>query len=309
MVSNISASIIERLKNVARANYKPFNLITILYFQERFLKRLSLSDYKENFILKGGLYLYSVTQFKSRPTRDMDFSGRRLAQDSAKMLEIISLICEIQPDDGEDGIVFELEKMTAVTIKEDSEYEGVRIKIPCLLGKMKETLQLDIRFGDAIVPNPQEIDFPTLLSTMDSPKIVVYTNDSVVAEKFEAMISLSVINSRMKDFFDVYTLAERFSFDGHLLHRAVSETFGRRQTPIEEESVIFQTSFVEDAKRIRMWSSFLKTQQLSSDDLPFDGVVSRIEDFLMPIYSAIRNGTDFSGNWDCSSLKWDLPES
>lgn len=222
MVTNVAASVIDKLKNVARANKKAFNVISILYYQERFLKRLSMSSYKDNFILKGGLYLYSVTQFKSRPTRDMDFSGRRLNNDASVLVNIVTSICQLPPVDAEDGIVFHTDQIVSEIIKEDAEYEGVRIKIPCSLGQMREVLQLDIGFGDVIVPSPQTIDFPVLLSNMERPEILVYTNDSVISEKFEAMISLSLANSRMKDFFDIYTLARTTPFEGLRLYEAVS---------------------------------------------------------------------------------------
>ncbi|MCS7462999.1 nucleotidyl transferase AbiEii/AbiGii toxin family protein [Paenibacillus doosanensis] len=303
MVTNVAASVIHRLKNVARENNKAFNTISILYFQERFLKRLSMSNYKDNFVLKGGLYLYSVTQFKSRPTRDMDFSGYKINKDAAVLVNIVSAICQLLPDDVEDGVVFHTDRIVSEIIKEDADYEGVRIKIPCSLGPMRETLQLDIGFGDVIVPSPQTIDFPVLLPNMVRPEILVYTNDSVIAEKLEAMISLSVVNSRMKDFFDIYTLARTSPFEGLRLYEAVSATFRQRNTHIERDHVVFTDEFYKDRRRIVMWDAFIRN--LQPDYSPtFQEVMELIHTFLKPIYDHVLDENEYFGNWDHHSLSW-----
>lgn len=303
MVTNVAASVIDRLKNVARENKKAFNVISILYYQERFLKRLSMSNYKDNFILKGGLYLYSVTQFKSRPTRDMDFSGRKINNDAAVLVNIVTAICHLRPDDVDDGIIFHTDRIVSEIIKEDAEYEGVRVRIPCSLGNMREILQLDIGFGDVIVPSPQTIDFPVLLSTMERPEILVYTNDSVIAEKFEAMISLSVANSRMKDFFDIYTLASTTQFEGLRLYEAVSETFKRRTTHTERDHVIFKAEFYTDRRRIVMWDAFIRNLKLDYSPT-FQEVMELIHTFLKPIYDHLLDENEYFDNWDQQSLSW-----
>ncbi|WP_411503386.1 nucleotidyl transferase AbiEii/AbiGii toxin family protein [Brevibacillus centrosporus] len=262
-----------------------------------------MSSYKDNFILKGGLYLYSVTQFKSRPTRDMDFSGRRLTNDANALVKIVTFICQLRPDDVDDGIIFHTDQIIFEIIKEDAEYEGVRIKIPCSLGKMREVLQLDIGFGDVIVPSPQTIDFPVLLSTMENPEILVYTNDSVVAEKFEAMISLSIINSRMKDFFDIYTLARTSEFQGLHLYEAVSETFKRRLTQTERDHILFTAEFYTDSRRVAMWEAFIKNLKL--DNSPnFQEVMELIYTFLKPIYDHVLAENEYFGCWNQHSLSW-----
>ncbi|BCG56815.1 nucleotidyl transferase AbiEii/AbiGii toxin family protein [Paenibacillus sp. URB8-2] len=303
MVTNVAASVIDKLKNVARANKKAFNVISILYYQERFLKRLSMSSYKDNFILKGGLYLYSVTQFKSRPTRDMDFSGRRMNNDASALVHIVTSICQLPAGDVEDGIVFHTDQIVSEIIKEDAEYEGVRIKIPCSLGQMREVLQLDIGFGDVIVPSPQTIEFPVLLSSMERPEILVYTNDSVIAEKFEAMISLSLANSRMKDFFDIYTLARTNPFEGLRLYEAVSETFKQRTTLTEREHVIFTAEFYKDRRRVTMWNAFIRNLYLDYSP-SFKEVMELIHTFLKPIYDHVLDENEYFGNWDFQSLNW-----
>ncbi len=305
MVTNVAASIIDKLKNIARENNKAFNVISILYYQERFLKRLSISNYKENFILKGGLYLYSVTKFKSRPTRDMDFSGRKLSNDAAALANIIKDICSLQPDDvTNDGIVFHTEQIQHQIIKEDAEYEGVRITIPCTLGNMKERLQIDIGFGDVIIPNPQSIDYPVLLPAMSTPELLVYTNESVIAEKFEAMVSLSVVNSRMKDFYDIFTLARINSFEGLRLCEAVSGTFRRRLTSMDKDHIIFSEEFYNDKRRLTMWNNFISNLKL--DDSPsFQEVMEFIYTFLKPIYDHVLAEREFSDKWNPHKISWE----
>ncbi|WP_411348580.1 nucleotidyl transferase AbiEii/AbiGii toxin family protein [Paenibacillus sp. WLX2291] len=304
-MTNFAASVIDKLKNIAKENNKAFNAISILYYQERFLTRLSMSNYKENFILKGGLYLYSVTKFKSRPTRDMDFSGRSLSNDSFTLASIVKDICKLQPNDVEnDGVVFHTEQIQHEIIKEDAEYEGVRIIIPCSLGNMRERLQLDIGFGDVIIPNPQTIDYPVLLPHMSAPELLVYTNESVIAEKFEAMVSLSVANSRMKDFYDIFTLARTNSFEGSRLCHAVSATFKRRTTIINKDHIIFSKDFYNDKRRLIMWSNFIRN--LKPDDSPtFQEVMECIHTFLRPIYNHVLDEQDFLSEWNHHKANWE----
>lgn len=194
-IKNIPASVSERLKNIAQKSGRAFDTLLLLYFQERFLYRLSISDYKDKFILKGGLFLFSQTQFKARPTKDVDFLARQIANELEILRESFVTICSI--DVPSDGIMFQLDEMTTERIKEDADYEGVRIKVTALLGRMKKNLQFDIGFGDVVVPKPQLIDYPVLLD-MAAPQVQAYSKESVISEKFEAMITLSVMNSRMK---------------------------------------------------------------------------------------------------------------
>jgi predicted nucleotidyltransferase component of viral defense system len=301
LTKNVAASVIQRLKNISQKNGKTLNIISILYFQERFLERLSLSTYRENLILKGGLYMYSVTKFKSRPTRDMDFTGKKLQNDAEKMVRIIISICDIIPEN-EDGIIFHTDQIESLIIKEDSDYEGIRITIPCNLGNMRERLQLDIGFGDIVIPGPQAIEFPTLLD-MNTPEILVYSNDSVVSEKFQAMIALSETNSRMKDFYDIYTLAKSFDFDGTTLYEAVSQTFQQRMTDVEREHVLFTPEFYNNSRRNLMWENFIRKLKLEEQP-SFREVMEIIHTFLKPIYENVLDDKDFFGKWDNVSLTW-----
>ncbi|MFC5557600.1 nucleotidyl transferase AbiEii/AbiGii toxin family protein [Ureibacillus thermophilus] len=300
-VKNISASVGERLKNIAKQSGKTFDLILLLYFQERLLYRLSISNYRDKFVLKGGLVLFSLTQFKSRPTKDIDFLARQISNDIQYIKAVFESICTLTAE--EDGVEFDVKGITAERIKEDADYEGVRIKIPASLGRMKKQLQLDIGFGDVIIPKPQEIQYPTLLN-MKPPEIRVYSTYSVIAEKFEVMISLSVVNSRMKDFYDIFTLLSTENFDGRVVWEAIFETFQRRGTHLEKEHPVFSPSFAEDESRNKQWKAFLQRTGIK-EDLQFPFVMEKIRDFLFPVYDSILNEEEYWKMWNSRTLKWE----
>lgn len=299
-IKNIPASVAERLKNVSKQSGKSFDLLLLLYFQERLLYRLSISDFREKFLLKGGLFLFSLTQFKARPTKDIDFLAKQISNDLDYIKNSFETICTLPVE--EDGVSFDVKGITAERIKEDADYEGVRIKIPASLGRMKKVLQLDIGFGDVIVPKPRDIQYPVLLN-MAQPHIFVYSTESVISEKFEAMISLSVANSRMKDFYDINTLLTTENFDGRVMYEAVLETCQRRGTHLEKEHPLFTEKFANDLPRIKQWKTFLR--RIGADQsLEFPLVMLHIREFLYPIYLSILKEDDYFRMWDSKLLKW-----
>ncbi|KAF6509686.1 Abortive infection protein AbiGII [Geobacillus stearothermophilus] len=300
-IKNIPASVGERLKNIAKQSGKTFDFILLLYFQERLLYRLSISHYRDQFVLKGGLFLFSLTQFKSRPTKDIDFLARQISNDIQYIKTAFESICALATE--EDGVEFDVKGITAERIKEGADYEGIRIKIPAALGKIKKQLQLDIGFGDVVIPKPQEMQYPTLLN-MKPPEIRVYSTYSVIAEKFEAMISLSVVNSRMKDFYDVFMLLSTENFDGRVLWEAIFETFQRRRTNLEKEHPVFSPSFAEDESRNKQWKAFLQRTGIK-EDLQFPFVMEKIRDFLFPVYESILKENEYWKMWNSRALKWE----
>jgi predicted nucleotidyltransferase component of viral defense system len=299
-IKNIPASVAARLKNVSKQSGKAFDLLLLLYLQERLLYRLSISDFNDKFVLKGGLFLFSLTQFKARPTKDMDFLAKQISNDTEYIKSAFEQICVIPFE--QDGVRFDSVKVTVERIKEDADYEGIRIKIPSSLGNMRKVLQLDIGFGDVIIPKPQEIHYPVLLD-MEIPYIHAYSRESVIAEKFEAMITLSVANSRMKDFYDIYTLLDRESFDGRILMEAIFETIQRRGTHLESDHPVFSDSFAVDSARVRQWYAFLKRTGIE-ETLPFDKVMTKLRAFLEPIYLHVLKEEEFFGEWDIQDVCW-----
>lgn len=297
-IKNIPASISERLKNIAKASGRAFDTLLLLYMQERFLYRLSISDFRDNFILKGGLFLFSQNQLIARPTKDVDFLARQITNELETLRRSFATICSI--DVPSDGVVFQPDHMTTEKIKEDADYEGVRIKVTALLGRMRKTLQFDIGFGDIVIPNPQSIDYPVLLN-MEAPRVQAYSKESVISEKFEAMITLSVMNSRMKDFYDIYMLVSTNDFNGRLLYKAIHETFQRRGTVLEERHPLFKKGFSDNNDR--KWMVFMSRLGMEKP-IPFGEVMTRLVDFLEPLYRSLLTDEPFDREWNGEEKIW-----
>lgn len=281
-IRNMDASVKARLKNIAKEYKKTFNLILQLYMQERLLYRLSVSEYKDNFILKGGLFLFSMTGFTGRPTRDIDFLAYQISNDMESIKEIFKNICKIEYND---SVVFDSNSVLVEEIRKEAEHKGVRVKLTGYLGKAKEMLLVDIGFNDIIVPEVITADYPVLLG-MDCPKIKMYSFESVVAEKFEAIVSLGELNSRMKDFYDIFILLSEKKFNRDILQNAIVETFKRRGTDILKFDQVFNKEFIEDNNRINQWKLFLK--KISHQNIEFEYVMDAIKKSLLPIYNNIK---------------------
>lgn len=203
----------------------------------------------------------------------------------------------------EDGLIFEPESISMQTIIEDANYEGKRVKINCSLGVMNKELTIDIGFGDIIVPKPQEMSFPVLLENLPVPEIICYSKESVIAEKFQAMIKLSYINSRMKDFYDVYTLIKSHPFEGRMVQEAIEETFLNRETPITGEMIIFSDSFKNDINKSTQWNTFMKRIELPQE-LYFIEILKALESFFKPIWDKSCKKDEFLQYWNHESLIW-----
>lgn len=298
---NIAASVRARLTNLARTEKRPVQWMLIRYMQERFLYRLAQSTYADSFVLKGGLLLYGVHHIGDRPTIDIDPLGRHIA--TSDVADVIREIVSV-PLDVDDGVVFDPESVQAKRITGQTKYEGMRVLVDCYLEQARHKLQLDIGFGDAIVPGPTRMDFPTLLDS-PSPVIWVYSLESAIAEKFEAMVRFSYANSRLKDFFDVYTLSWHHDFYGRILQEAITETFGRRGTPMERDISVFKNEFGRDPNMQKQWKAFLQRIQIPEDTQPsFDLIMARISRFLGSIYLAICCEEEFFGKWNCKTGEW-----
>lgn len=296
---NKADSIKARLKNLAFAEKKQFDYLLMLYFIERILYRISVSKYRDVFVLKGGLLLYTILDDKARATKDIDLLAKELASTLDGLQEIFKEVCSIETDD---AVRFDTETIRAERIKEDADYEGVRIKVTAFLDKSKKTLQFDIGFGDVIVPKAIEMEYPSLLD-MDTPKIKAYSMESVIAEKFEAMLYLAEANSRMKDFYDVYILSKTFCFDGRVLYEAISQTLQRRGTPLSKTPTVFSEKFRGLKNKQTQWNAFMRRIE-TKIDAGFDDVVLWIKVFLLPIYKCILCEEEFFGQWDKNTLNW-----
>ncbi len=274
----MAASVRNRLLNLSRQRSEVFNFILIKYALERFLYRLSRSEFREVFLLKGAM-LFSIWQDKPhRPTRDIDVLGI-IANDIPHLENVFKIICNVIVE--EDGLVFLADTVKGVEIREAKKYQGVRITLTAKLGSAIVPIQVDIGFGDAVTPAPEYIEYPTLLD-FAAPRLHVYPKYTVVAEKFEAMTSLGIANSRMKDFYDIWILMQTLDFKGSVLSRAIKATFERRKTKLPREAPLALTSaFAEDSSKQKQWKGFVKKNRLQIEK-PLAEILTQLREFLMP---------------------------
>jgi hypothetical protein len=292
-VKNLSASVQARLQNHARATKRPFQELLQYYAMERFLYRLSKTPHRALFILKGALMLHVWDAPLARATKDLDFLGR--LDNSLENLErVIREVCaaDVEPD----GMVFDRKTVKTERIKEDADYEGVRVRFVGLLGKARVAVQIDVGFGDVVTPGAENITYPALLD-FPAPELWGYPRETVVAEKFQAMVYLRTLNSRMKDFYDVWLLASQYAFDGALLAKGVAATFANRETAIDVAPIAFTPDFTEQASTLAQWTAF--RNKLSNTECPakLSEVVTFLAEFLLPVARACTEGERFDERW------------
>ncbi len=292
-------SIKARLKQLAAKEKKGFDFLLRQYFSERMIYRISISDYADNFILKGGLLLYTILDNQARATMDIDFLARRINNSVDELTSIFRTISVIPSDD---AIRFDPNTVVAERIKEGADYEGVRVKVTGFLDRTRHVLQFDIGFGDVVVPQPVRMDYPSLLD-MERPSIRAYSRESVVAEKFEAMLALSEANSRMKDFYDIYALSCGFEFEGSMLCEAIKQTLERRQTPLSESPTVFSDDFAKSADKQVQWKAFQRRIYVAAD-VEFQKALEQIKAFLFPVYKSILLQREWSKRWDKEFREW-----
>jgi predicted nucleotidyltransferase component of viral defense system len=293
-VKNLAASVRARLANLARERGEEFGQVLSRYARERLLYRLSVSSYREQFILKGALLFSYWTGAPHRPTRDLDLLGR--GEPDIHLLEqVFREICGAEVES--DGLTFPEEAVRGERIKDEEKYEGVRLHLVAMLARAKIPVQVDVGFGDAVVPAPEEVEFPVLLD-LPAPKLKGYARETTVAEKFEAMVKLGMLNTRMKDFYDLWELSRRFTFEGEMLCRAIRATFERRGTPVSAETPTALTpTFYENADKIAQWNGFLRKGHIDAERKSLAEVAEALREFLMPPASAAAKGEDFGQVW------------
>lgn len=291
-LKNLAKSVRARLLNIARQTDKPFEELLVLYGLERFLFRLSQSVHKDNFILKGGLLLIGMGVPQARPTRDIDFLGLI----SGNIEAVSRTVQEIGSIDIEDGMVYDFSQLTNEPMSPNSDYPGIRFKFLGRLGRTRIPMQVDIGFGDRVVPAAKEMSFPTLLD-MEPPVIRSYAVETIIAEKFEAALDLGDLNSRMKDFFDIWVLSQKYRFGGQSLQEAIVATCRRRKTPITSKAEIFSREFVNRFNKQIQWSAFLRKGPMGEVPEEFSIIMEGIRDFLLPITLATENENSFESEW------------
>lgn len=298
-MADIASSVLAKLKNKAKTSGISYQQCLQLFFQEEFLRRLAGSKYAENFILKGGLFIYTLTNFESRATVDVDFLMRGLNNDLARMDEIIEEILAVNT--GNDFITFKAGKTEPIAVQR--KYHGVSTQITGYIKNVRVPFNVDIGVGDVIVPKAQRRNIQTQLEGYDKPEILTYSLESTIAEKFDAILQRFELTGRMKDFYDIYYLSRTFDFDGLKLQTAIQETLRNRGTAYEKDSFDRVLALADDTDMQTKWRYFLKT--LDNPEIDFFEVMGGIKQFLEPIWEAIISEDQLIREWKATQMQWD----
>ena len=298
-IKNIAASVKARLLNYAKKEGIAFNRILVYYFQERFLYRVSISEYKNKLILKGGALLLTLDINRGRPTKDIDFLAQYENLDHVTAEKIIR---EIVTSPVDDGIVFDPASVKCSNIREDGTINALRLCFNATLGSARGAMQLDIGYKDSVIPDPVLFQYPTLLD-LPAPRLRAYCWETVIAEKFEAMTKLHFLNSRLKDFYDILYLARKQPFEGKRIQEAIAGTFKKRNLSLNETPVVFTEKFMHDEIKEVQWKAFLKKTNLVFED-DFATVALLLKEFLAPVVTMIAGGKPFTKVWEPQKFQW-----
>ncbi len=292
---NLAASVQARLLQMSKQQGEDFQLVLTRYGLERFLYRLCQSRHAQNFTLKGAVLFQLWTGQTHRATKDLDLLGTGSpSQDRLRQIVEEIVASEVPPD----GLSFDLRQMTVEQIKENDDYQGIRVRLVAKLEQIRIPLQIDVGFGDAITPSVRIVTMPALLE-FPPPTIASYPQETVIAEKLEAMVSLGIANSRMKDFYDLWILQRLFSFDGIIVAQAIQATFQRRQTALPVGTPLALTDeFSQDKGKQLQWKAFINKGRLLESPPAFHEIILSLRQFLMPPLEAIQANTMFTGKWN-----------
>ncbi len=297
---DVGASVLGKLKNKAKASGISYQQCLQLFFQEEFLRRLSKSGYVDNLVLKGGLFIYTLTRFESRATVDVDFLLRHTTNAIDKVKSMIEEIIRTPTGNG----YIEMSAEGFEEISPQRKYRGISAQIIGRLKNVRVPFNVDIGVGDVIVPEAESRTIATQLPDFEAPIIYTYTLESTIAEKFDAILQRYELSGRMKDFYDIYYLAASFDFEGIKLQTAIYETLQKRGTPYEKDSFRRVAGLADDSDMHTKWKYFLKT--IKEDTLGFDVVMRQIKDFLEPVFVAMVNEEEYLRMWRCGKKEWVL---
>ena len=297
-MADIAASVLAKLKNKAKASGISYQQCLQLFFQEEFLRKLSASQYAENFVLKGGLFIYTLTNFESRATVDVDFLMRGLNNDLARMDEIIAEILAVPT--GNDFVTFKASKTEPIAVQR--KYHGVSTQVTGYIKNVRVPFNVDIGVGDVIVPRPERRNIQTQLDGYEKPEILTYSLESTIAEKFDAILQRFELTGRMKDFYDIYYLSCTFDFDGLKLQTAIQETLQNRGTAYEKDSFDRVLALADDEDMQTKWRYFLRT--LGNPEISFAAVIAGLRGFLQPVWERILSEEEFLMHWQSTNTHW-----
>ena len=297
-MADIAASVLARLKNKAAESGRSYQLCLQLFCQEGFLRRLEKSKYAENLVLKGGLFIYSVTDFDSRVTVDVDFLLRRVPNTPEQLKSVLEEI--ISTPTGNDFITFEIKDIAPIAVAK--KYAGIGVSVVARIKNTRTPFSIDFGVGDVIVPKQEKRKIPTQLSDFTAPVVNTYSLETTIAEKIDAILSLMEFSSRMKDYYDIYYLANKFDFDGKVLTEALKKTFENRGHAFTVEQFEQVMCFADDSAMQKKWKAFCRKIDTQTDD--FNTVLRTIKVFLTRPFIAVLSKTEFSQQWIAAETQW-----
>ena len=296
-VKNMAASILTRLKNQSKQEKIPFQLILQLFAQEEFLRKLSRSTYVNHLILKGGMFIYTLTEFDSRPTRDIDFLLRNLHGSLTNIEQSMRDICNVVT--GNSYIILDVIGTEPISV--EKKYPGIRTNFIGKIERVRIPFSIDIGIDDIIIPNPIQRHIVTRLPEFEPPLVYTYSLESTIAEKFDAILQRMSGTSRMKDFYDIYYLSGIFDFQGKILTEAISKTLIQRERELDKDAFKDISSFKNNTFLQKQWNAFEPAREAN---LSFEETILRLIYFLEPIYQCILENTLYTKNWDCEHQAW-----
>ena len=297
-MGDIAASVLARLKNKAAESGRSYQLCLQLFCQEEFLRRLEKSKYAENLVLKGGLFIYSLTDFDSRVTVDVDFLLRQMPNTPEQLKAVLEEI--IATPTGNDFITFEIKDVAPIAVAK--KYAGIGASVVARIKTTKTPVSIDFGVGDVIVPKQEKRKIPTQLSDFDAPTVNTYSLETTIAEKIDAILSLMEFSSRMKDYYDIYYLANKFDFDGATLTKALKKTFENRGHAFTVEQFEQVMNFADDSAMQKKWKAFCRKIDTKTDD--YSTVLKTIKAFLTEPFTAAAKGKEIIDKWSAYSGKW-----
>ena len=297
-MADIATSVLARLKNKAKDSGRSYQLCFQLFCQEEFLRRLEKSKYAENLVLKGGLFIYSLTDFDSRVTVDVDFLLKKIPNTPEQLTTVIEEI--ISTDTGNDFITFEIKDVAPIALAK--KYAGIGVSIVAHIKNTRTPFSIDFGVGDVIVPKQEKRRIPTQLDDFDAPSVNTYSIETTIAEKIDAILSLMEFSSRMKDYYDIYYLANKFDFDGATLTEALKKTFENRLHTFTAEQFDQVMSFDNDDAMQKKWKAFVRKIETKTDD--FGKVIETINLFLTEPFKAAVENTNFTAKWTALDNEW-----
>lgn len=299
-MADISASVLARLKNKAAESGRSYQLCLQLFCQEEFLRRAARSSYAGNLVLKGGLFLYALTDFDSRVTTDIDFLLSRLPNTPEQLRSILEAIIAV--DTGNDFVTYEIKSVAPIALAK--KYAGIGASLIAKIKNTRTTINIDFGVGDVIVPRREKRKLPTQLPEYEAPEVDTYSLESTVAEKLDAILSLMEFSSRMKDYYDLFYLANRFNFNGQQLKEALESTFKNRSRQFTLEQLEQMLAFDDNEAMCKKWLAFAKKICVSEDN--FSTILDRIKAFVSAPFLAMIRSEDFHLTWNAEKCSWEI---